>query len=128
MSTTYSYYDLLGVTSAAPVDEIKKAYYAGVRRYHPDINHAPNATQLLGMMNEAWQTLGDAHRRERYDISIGLRAQSNSQRTTKVPRRRWFHLAVYVLAAMAVVAFWHYIVIGAVIYGIGSIALKGWKR
>jgi curved DNA-binding protein CbpA len=136
MSTTYSYYDLLGVTSGASRDEIKKAYRAGIRQYHPDVNHAPNAIQLLGMMNEAWEILQDPQRREKCDISIGLRGQSNSHhdnesrshRTTTATRRRWSHLAVYVLAAMAVVAFWHYIVIGAVIYVIGSIALKRWKR
>jgi len=88
------------------------------------------------MMNEAWQTLGDAQRRERYDISIGLRGQSNSRhddevrmhQTTMAPRRRWFRLTIYVLAAMAVFAYWHYIVIGAAIYVVGSIALKGWKK
>jgi curved DNA-binding protein CbpA len=135
VSATYTLYDLLGVTSSASLDEIKTAYYSGIRQYHPDINHAPNATQLLGMMNEAWETLRDTQRREQYDISIGLRGRSKaryeneprSPQPSTVTRRSGVHPIVYVAGAVAVFAFWHYILIGAVIYGIGFIVLKRWR-
>lgn len=72
-----TYYELLGVSSNATEDQIRQAYRAKVRRFHPDVNHAPNAGQLTALFNEAWGTLGDPHARTRYDRSIGVFAPTD---------------------------------------------------
>lgn len=124
MSAGYTYYDLLGIHSSASAAQIKEAYRVAIRQYHPDVNHAPNATQLLGMMNQAWEILGDPHRRLEYDISIGVRPRSqwgpasNSVYSTRVATPRRIHPALYVIGGVLVLAFWHYILIGGVVYGL----------
>jgi curved DNA-binding protein CbpA len=71
-----TYYELLGVSSNATEDQIRQAYRAKVRRYHPDVNRAPNAGQLTALLNEAWSTLGDPRARAKYDRGIGVWAPS----------------------------------------------------
>ena len=79
-----TYYELLGVSSNATEDQIRQAYRAKVRRFHPDVNKAPNAGQLTALLNEAWSTLGDARARARYDRNIGVWAPSEWQTPSTV--------------------------------------------
>jgi curved DNA-binding protein CbpA len=62
-----TYYELFGVAPTASLDEIHRAYRRAVRRYHPDVNRAPNAAQITARLNEAWATLADRARRADYD-------------------------------------------------------------
>jgi molecular chaperone DnaJ len=57
-------YAVLGVTSAATAAEIKSAYRALVKRHHPD---AGGDDRTILALNAAWEVLGDADRRRRYD-------------------------------------------------------------
>ena len=41
MAANKDYYDILGVSKDASDDEIKKAYRKLSKKYHPDINKAP---------------------------------------------------------------------------------------
>ncbi len=62
------YYKILGVDRKASVEEIKKAYRKLAMKYHPDRN--PNdkaAEEKFKEINEAYQVLGDAEKRSRYD-------------------------------------------------------------
>jgi curved DNA-binding protein CbpA len=69
-----TYYELLGVPPSASPNEVRAAYRRAIRRYHPDVNRAPDALRLTTMLNEAWGTLADPTSRAAYDRRIGLGA------------------------------------------------------
>jgi len=62
------YYKILGVDRKAGEDDIRKAYRDLAKKYHPDRN--PNdkqAEERFKEINEAYQVLSDAKKREVYD-------------------------------------------------------------
>lgn len=61
------YYDILGVSKDASDDEIKHAYRKLSKKWHPDINKAPNAEEKFKEINEAYETLSDPQKRANYD-------------------------------------------------------------
>ncbi|HVM54075.1 MAG TPA: J domain-containing protein [Acidimicrobiales bacterium] len=58
-------YATLGVDPAATDAEIRRAYLALARRFHPDNN--PDGEERMRAVNEAWAVLGDPDRRRRHD-------------------------------------------------------------
>jgi hypothetical protein len=58
-------YDVLGVALTASDVEIRRAYVALARRFHPDTN--PEGEERMRAVNEAWAVLGDKQRRTEYD-------------------------------------------------------------
>ena len=68
---TESFYNILGIDKTASHEEIKKAYRSKSLKYHPDKNSDPGATDMFQKVTEAYETLGDNEKRERYDNVSG---------------------------------------------------------
>lgn len=67
MATKRDYYDILGVSKSASVDEIKKAYRRLALEWHPDRNKAAGANEKFKEINEAYAVLSDPKKKETYD-------------------------------------------------------------
>src|SRR5437868_6407170 len=62
------YYDILGVKKTASDDEIKKAYRALAKKFHPDKNKGnKDAEAKFKESSEAYSVLGEKEKREQYD-------------------------------------------------------------
>lgn len=59
------YYKLLGVNNNASQDDIKKAFRKLAHEHHPDKKHGNE--EKFKEINEAYQVLGDANKRAKYD-------------------------------------------------------------
>lgn len=68
MANKKDYYDLLGVSKTASAEDLKKAYRAMAKKYHPDAN--PNnkeAEEKFKEINEAYEVLSDSQKKTAYD-------------------------------------------------------------
>ncbi|MFA9288923.1 MAG: DnaJ C-terminal domain-containing protein [Weeksellaceae bacterium] len=61
------YYEVLGVKRGATAAEIKSAYRKQALEWHPDRNKAPEANDRFKQINEAYQVLSDAQKKQTYD-------------------------------------------------------------
>ena len=67
MPTKRDYYDILGVSRNASLEEIKKAYRKLALEWHPDRNKSPEAEERFKEINEAYEVLSDPEKRAAYD-------------------------------------------------------------
>ena len=103
MSSLHSdqtYYELLEVPSSAGPTEIYQAYQRAKSTYSPSspalytMFTAEEANQLMGLIEEAYQTLSSKTRRRDYDIQIGLSkapatpAKTSTTAATEAPVRQ----------------------------------------
>ena len=61
------YYEILGVSKNASKDEIKSAFRKMARKWHPDVNKAPEAEAKFKELGKAYETLMDDEKRATYD-------------------------------------------------------------
>jgi DnaJ-class molecular chaperone len=67
MATKRDYYEILGVTKSASAAEIKSAYRKMALKFHPDRNKEKDAEEKFKEINEAYQVLSDAKKKQAYD-------------------------------------------------------------
>lgn len=83
------FYAVLGVTSKATADEIKKAYRKLAKKYHPDANSSdPKAAERFKEISEAHNVLGDPEKRKKYDEMRSLGAFDGFSRRRGAPPPR----------------------------------------
>lgn len=95
-----NYYETLGVVPDSPAGEIRQAYLAAARAFHPDFHvNADTATrqanaELMQQLNEAWEVVGDPTSRQAYDRSLHLNldpgvARRAARETNLPPGKGW---------------------------------------
>jgi len=67
MATTRDYYEILGLSKDASVEDIKKTYRKLALKYHPDRNKDPGAEEKFKEISEAYAVLSDTEKRAQYD-------------------------------------------------------------
>src|SRR3989338_4009216 len=67
MATKRDYYEILGVSKNASVEEIKSAYRKLARKHHPDIDKTAGADARFKEIGEAYQVLSDPQKKQAYD-------------------------------------------------------------
>ncbi|MBI5066296.1 molecular chaperone DnaJ [Candidatus Woesearchaeota archaeon] len=64
---TKDYYKILGVDKNTSKEDIKKAYKQLAKKFHPDINKAPDAQEKFKEISEAAAVLTDDKKKQQYD-------------------------------------------------------------
>ncbi len=83
LSLTTNYYEILSVSSTAPVPELKHAYYNLARKYHPDLfRNSPKelldrVESAFARITQAYDTLTDANLRTAYDSKLDAKARAS---------------------------------------------------
>jgi hypothetical protein len=67
ISKVHSHYENLKVARNAPLEVIRAAYRVLAQKHHPDINDSADASRVMRLLNEAWETLSDPERRAAHD-------------------------------------------------------------
>ncbi len=76
-----NYYDILGVSRTASIEEIKIAFRKLALLYHPDKN--PDTKELFVKILRAYEVLSDPVLREKYDKGIFISYTTHSTITRK---------------------------------------------
>jgi curved DNA-binding protein len=61
------YYAILGVKKDASQEDIQKGYRKLARKFHPDVNKAPDSEMKFKEIGEAYEVLKDPEKRQKYD-------------------------------------------------------------
>ncbi len=76
-----TYYEILGVSRAATGKEIRRQYRKLAKRFHPDVDKSPGASQRFQKINEAYEVLFDKQKRQDYDKQLDRQARVGTSTT-----------------------------------------------
>ncbi len=77
------YYNILGVPINASKEDVKKAYLKKCKAFHPDLHGSAKwAEEQFKSINEAYEVLYDAFKRQSYDSEF-LKTRKNTPETPK---------------------------------------------
>lgn len=80
--TNRDFYEILGVSRTADVEEIKRAYRRLAKQYHPDANPDTDTTEKFQEINRAYEVLRNPDLKRKYDMfgeqGLGTSAASDS--------------------------------------------------
>ncbi|PWA92582.1 dnaJ domain-containing protein [Artemisia annua] len=80
-----NFYKMLSLSSnKAGTQEIKKAYKTLALKYHPDVSHDQDTTEMFVLLQIAYKTLVDPELREHYDLTLRCRDDGHVEEA-----RRW---------------------------------------
>lgn len=94
MAERSTHYDTLGIPTGADPAEIRRAYVALARRFHPDAHadrspaERAHADRRMRDVNEAWSALSDPARRRAYDETLA-RARPAAPTRPRPPGKAW---------------------------------------
>ena len=85
------YYATLGVSKTASEKEIKQAFRKLARKFHPDVNASDKSAEArFKEINEAYEVLGDATSRKKYDeLGANWRMYEQAGPTGRPPGGAW---------------------------------------
>ncbi|TKR57932.1 hypothetical protein L596_030572 [Steinernema carpocapsae] len=90
----YDPYELLGLEKEADANAVKKAYRKAARKWHPDKNPEPKATETFRKVQEAFELLADDTARAAYDHVVAAKAAKKTfvaeRRANEDAKRRKF--------------------------------------
>jgi curved DNA-binding protein CbpA len=72
------YYSLLGLNSSATEAEIRAAYRSRAKVLHPDVNKSPDAHAKFVLLTNAYETLINPQKREKYNLKYQYNKSQNS--------------------------------------------------
>ena len=80
MTHKTSYYDILNLSPKASDEDVKHAYRALAKKFHPDHNphNRPLAQQRFQLINEAYANLKTREKRAVYNHALRLRTQNDN--------------------------------------------------
>lgn len=84
---TPNHYDTLKIKRDSTQEDIKSAYYDLSKKYHPDINTSSDAKKQFQQISDAYEVLGNFHKRKLYDrdfLARGNKATTARPRTAGV--------------------------------------------
>ena len=80
-----NHYQILEIPYTATQEQIKKAFRTLAKKYHPDVNKAPNAKEMMQKITEAYEVLSDITKRKEYDKKLNIQANSGNKQSTYHP-------------------------------------------
>lgn len=88
MGTDRTHYQVLGVSTGASTDEIRRAYRERMRAIHPDVNKkSASDSQQMTEIYLAWKTLSSPQLRRAYDASVFVSNSSSVSSGTRITER-----------------------------------------
>ena len=85
-----NYYEILGVNRDATIKEIKKAYKALAKKWHPDLNrdNIKVAEEKMKEINVAYSTLSDEVARIDYNKKLDAESKTSAKTGSSTQRQR----------------------------------------